>query len=215
MIVITLSSLRVTSLLCSEFSPLYVCPWTVLLASGHLQQLLSLSATGKGHHDLFISVTDGCVVCLHQGSFIHWTIAGHLACFPPGAFMCRCVQEGGPLWREWKREQPQPPPGHVLVSGVLLGRGHHEGCYGFCFEQQPRGLPAFPLLGVAPFADSLKLSLQDLGLFLCIFPLTWGSFQGYTLALDAMGGGSCEDRVWGRGSVWPLGIPSCVRAPGG
>lgn len=119
--------------------------------------------------------------------------------FPTWGIYVRCVQKGGPLWREWEREQPQPPPGHVLVSGVLLGRGHHEGCYGFCFEQQPRGLPAFPLFGVAPFADSLKLSLQDLGLFLCIFPLTWGSFQGYTIGLDAMGGGSCEDRVWGRG----------------
>lgn len=29
-----------------------------MLASGHLQRPLSLSAMGKGHHDLFISVTD-------------------------------------------------------------------------------------------------------------------------------------------------------------
>lgn len=96
-----------------------------------------------------------------------------------------------------------------------LGPWPPQGCYGFCFKQQPRGLPAFPLLCVEPFADSVKLSLQGLGLFLCIYSLTWGSFQGHILGLDAMGGGSCEDRVWGGGSVWPLGIPSCVRAPGG
>ena len=55
----------------------------------------------------------------------------------------------------------------------------------------------------------MKLSLQDLGLFLCICPLTWGSFQGYTLGLDAMGGSSCEDRVLG----WGWGVGVCV-APG-
>ena len=60
-----LSSLRVISLLCSEFSPFYMCPWTVLLASGHLQQPLSLSAMGKDHHDSFISVANRGVLSVY------------------------------------------------------------------------------------------------------------------------------------------------------
>lgn len=174
-----------------------------MLASGHLQQPLSLSAMGKGHHDLFISVANRGVLsvytrflypldcCWTSGLFPTWGIY-----VPPGiGGRATVVGVGAASASPWLCARWPCP--HERCP---LGPWPPQGCYGFCFKQQPWGLPAFPLLCVEPFADSVKLSLQGLGLFLCICPLTWGSFQGHILGLDAMGGGSCEDRVWGGGA---------------